>query len=311
MTAASACPVCGHNQSSVAHPDPRDYEYGVRAESQFQYLRCESCASEFLYPRPAATALTAFYPREYHAYNEDDHGAVAALLVAARERVRGRRYRGLLERGHGRLFDVGTGDCRHFASLERYCRLECAGVEINPELAARARARGYAVATGTLEEFDTSSCAGTFDLVSMNHVLEHVVEPRLVLAKALELLKPGGHLLGQLPAVDSWERRLFGRVWGGYHFPRHLQAFSRQALRAALERSGFQQVAVTSAPHLQTAISVQNWLVDRGWVTRMRYGKCRLYSGLLLAVSPFELAAYLAGRSGIVNFSALKPARSR
>ncbi len=113
-------------------------------------------------------------------------------------------------------------------------------------------------------------------------------------------------MLRQLPRADSWERALFGREWAGYHYPRHLQAFTRDALAAALQRAGFERVSVSSAPHLQTALSAQNIIVSRGYSGPLRYGKVWFY-GLLLGVAPFEAVAYTFGRSGIMNFQARKP----
>jgi SAM-dependent methyltransferase len=70
-----------------------------------------------------------------------------------------------------------------------------------------------------LETMPLDGHESRYDIVSMNHVLEHVIDPGLVLERALRLLRPGGWLVGQLPARTSWEARLFGRYWGGYHFP--------------------------------------------------------------------------------------------
>jgi SAM-dependent methyltransferase len=246
-----------------------------------------------------------YYPDHYHAYNED-HGAVAGALVKMRSRKRAQLYGKLFGGRRGRLFDVGAGDCRHFDSLKTYCDIECAGVEINPAVAAQARARGYDVASGTLEEFDMSGHTGRYDIVSMYHVIEHVIDPALVMRKAFDLLRPGGYILGQTPAVDSWERAMFGVAWGGYHFPRHTQVFSRAGLALALQQAGFDDVRVTSAPHLQTAISVQNFLISRGWRPAMTHGKSPIYSLFLVGVMPFELLAFLSGRSGIIDFSARK-----
>jgi SAM-dependent methyltransferase len=94
---------------------------------------------------------------------------------------------------------VGAGDCRHFDVLRRYCDLECAGVEIQPAIAARGRARGYAIEDGMLETMPLDGHESRYDIVSMNHVLEHVIHPGLVLERALRLLRPGGWLVGQLP----------------------------------------------------------------------------------------------------------------
>jgi SAM-dependent methyltransferase len=299
----SDCPICRSPDTSRLRSDIVDFEYFVVPPRPFLMQRCRQCGSQFLNPRPTEAELPPFYPSDYHAYNEN-HGTVARLLVGARARARARMYGGLVPGGHGSIFDVGTGDCRHFDELRKYIDLECAGVEIQPEIAAKGRARGYDVLEGTLEEADLTGYLGRFDVVSMNHVLEHVVSPRTMLERARALLRPGGHLIGQLPTVSSWECRLFGRTWGGYHYPRHLQIPSRQGLAGLLEEVGFGQVTIRSAPHIQTTISLQNTLVSRGWRPKMQYGKTPAYSALLVASLPFESVAWAFDRGGIIDFRA-------
>jgi SAM-dependent methyltransferase len=300
----STCPVCAASGGRVEVEDPVDYEYGVEVDARIE--RCDHCGSLHLEPRPAASQLASWYPDDYHAYH-DDHGVLARTLVRLRSRRRARTYARLASTRPIRLFDVGTGDCRHFDALRAELDVECAGVELQVALAEAARRRGYDVFAGTLEELDVGDRASSFDIVSMYHLLEHVIDPQVVLDKAFELLRPGGHLLAQLPCADSWERRLFGRWWGGHHFPRHLQSFSRDGLELCLRRAGFEDVRVRTAPHLQTGLSVQNVLVGHGWRPRMRHGKTPVYGALLLAVAPFELAAFVADRGGIVDVSARKP----
>ena len=304
-TEEPVCPVCESRDTCVSQPELVDHEYGVTPKRTFHYRLCQACRSQFLHPRPNDAEVESFYPLDYHAYS-DDHGWVAGPLVAWRARSRGRFYSGLVDGGRGSLFDVGAGDCRHFEELREYCDFDVTGVEIKPEIAARARELGYDVETGTLERMDIASHLGRHDVVSMNHVIEHVVEPRESAARTFALLKPGGLLIGQLPSVDCFELRVFGRYWGGYHFPRHLTGFSRAGLRRLLEEQGFVDVKVRSAPHLQTAISIENWLSARLPLPHAM-GRTPLYSALLLLVLPFEALACLAGRSGIIDFEARKP----
>ncbi len=302
----AACVVCGGAGPFEIVEGVRDFEYGVIPERRMQEHRCAACGSDFLYPRPTDAELEAYYPADYHAFH-DDHGWLARFLVGLRGRFRARAYSRMLDGRSGALFDVGVGDCRHFDALHRHANIECSGVEIVPDVAARARARGYDVVTGTLETMDIDRHIGRYDIVSMNHVLEHVVSPHIMLGRAFALLKPGGRVIGQLPSASCWERDLFGKVWAGYHFPRHLQAFSQSGLRDLLRRSGFADIAVRTAPHLQSALSVQNALIAAGWRPRMRFGKTPIYSLLLMTVMPFELAAYLSDKGGIMNFSARVP----
>jgi SAM-dependent methyltransferase len=299
------CVICGSLRTSLYRTDVADLEYFVVPPRAFVLQKCAECESEFLTPRPLESELPPFYPSDYHAYNEN-HSGVARLLVRFRARSRARSYGRLIQRPHGRIFDVGTGDCRHFDELRQFLDVECAGVEIQPEVAAKGRARGYDVIEGTLEAADLSGHVGGYDIVSMNHVLEHVVYPHAMLERAYELLRPGGYVIGQLPTVSSWENKLFGHNWGGYHYPRHLQIPSKSGLRRLLEDVGFSSVSIRSAPHIQTTISLQNTLVRHGWHPRMRNGKTPAYGALLVAALPYESVAWVCDEGGIVNFMAQK-----
>ena len=300
------CPICGSDKTWLYRNDVVDLEYFVEPPRPFAVEKCAHCSSEFLSPRPTEAELPPFYPDDYHAYNEN-HGAVARLLVQARARSRARFYAKLIPHRPGRLFDVGTGDCRHFDELRHYLDLECAGIEIQPEIAAKGRARGYDVLEGTLETANLTGHVGRYDVVSMNHVLEHVVAPRTMLERSFDLLRPGGHVIGQLPTVTSWENKIFGHNWGGYHYPRHLQIPSRSGLAGLLEDIGLQDVTIRSAPHIQTTISLQNTLVRRGWHPAMHNGKTPIYSGLLLAALPYESVAWAFDEGGIIDFRDQKP----
>jgi SAM-dependent methyltransferase len=303
---AVPCPICGSEDTWLYRTDVADLEYFVIPPRDFAMHKCGGCGSEFLNPRPLESELPPFYPSDYHAYNEN-HGGVARLLVEFRARSRARFYGRLIRNRPGRIFDVGTGDCRHFDELRRFLDLECAGIEIQPDIAAKGRARGYDVLEGTLETANLADHVGKYDIVSMNHVLEHVVYPHTMLERARDLLHAGGHVIGQLPTVSSWEHRLFGHNWGGYHFPRHLQIPSKDGLSGLLEGVGFSSVKIRSAPHIQTTISLQNTLVRRGWRPHMKNGKTPVYGVLLVAALPYETIAWLFDEGGIIDFQAQKP----
>lgn len=301
----ATCPVCGSSQTIDWRSDLRDFEYAVKPAVNYHLRRCGQCESGFLSPRPEGDVLPSFYPDDYHAYH-DDHGAVATFLVDLRARGRARYYSKLAP-GAAKLFDVGVGDCRHFDALRAHSSLTFAGVDLKREMVDKAKARGYDVELGMLETMDITRHAGQCDIVSMNHVVEHVLEPKVLLSRAHALLKPGGYVVGQLPTISCWESKIFGRYWGGHHYPRHLQAISRRGLAGALTEAGFKDVRVISVPHVQTALSVQNWLMGHGWSPRMKHGKSPIYSLFLLGVLPFEALAFAAGQGGIMNFEARRP----
>jgi hypothetical protein len=108
--------------------------------------------------------------------------------------------------------------------------------------------------------------------------------------------------------MDSFERRIFGRYWAGYHYPRHLQMFTRWGLHSLLHQTGFSGVAVKGALHLQATISLQNFLVAKlGYQAKITYGKTPLYPLLMIAVAPYCIFEHLCGQGGMMDFKAQKP----
>ena len=287
-------------------PTSCDLEYFVVPPRRFEMRKCGGCGSEFLDPRPLESELPPFYPSDYHAYNEN-HDGVARLLVQFRARSRARSYGRLIQNRPGRIFDVGTGDCRHFDELRQRLDLECAGVEIQPDIAAKGQARGYDVLEGTLETVDLTGHVGRYDIVSMNHVLEHVVYPHTMLEHAPRSVasrwtchRPIAHRL----VVGE---QVVRAQLGGLPLPATpADPIQGRAIRSPQD-VGFSSVKIRSAPHIQTTISLQNSLVRWGWRPHMQNGKTPVYGLLLITALPFETVAWLCDEGGIIDFQAQKP----
>jgi len=83
---------------------------------------------------------------------------------------------------------------------------------------------------------DTLPDEPTFDVVVMNHVLEHVSDPVGLLQEVRRRMNRGSVLHVVVPNVDSWESCLRG--WTGFE-PYHLVYFRPTTLKNAAERAGF------------------------------------------------------------------------
>jgi 2-polyprenyl-3-methyl-5-hydroxy-6-metoxy-1,4-benzoquinol methylase len=121
-----------------------------------------------------------------------------------------------------------------------------AGTEISPYAARRAGERLAApVHCGELAELALEP--GGFDLVTFWHVLEHLLSPAGALARARELLRPGGLLAVAVPNRRNTLFRAAYRVVRGRRLllyrpddrEQHLHHWDPPALRAAMEAAGF------------------------------------------------------------------------
>jgi SAM-dependent methyltransferase len=100
---------------------------------------------------------------------------------------------------------------------------------------ARAKNPGGAerISTGFIEDqqFD-----GAFDAIVVWDVVEHLWDPRNVLARLVEHLRPGGTLILSTPDIGAPIARLMGSRWAFMTPPEHLGFFNRETLRFFLEQ---------------------------------------------------------------------------
>jgi SAM-dependent methyltransferase len=82
--------------------------------------------------------------------------------------------------------------------------------------------------------FSVTLGESTFDVVVMNHVLEHVFSPTDLLASAYRVLRNGGFLVVEVPF--ELFTPLVARHLGDW---RHVGYFCRRTMRQFLEKSGF------------------------------------------------------------------------
>jgi len=89
----------------------------------------------------------------------------------------------------------------------------------------------------------------TFDVITLNHVLEHVSNPTEVLSICHRLCRSGGRIGIAVPNWRSLGHGVFGRHWYGLDAPRHTAVWERATLVQHLERASFrvQRARTTSA----------------------------------------------------------------
>jgi SAM-dependent methyltransferase len=230
MVAADRCPVCGGER----------FRTGLE-EAPYRVLRCLECGTGVVSPR--AADLEAIYAAGSYWRSEapktlgyGDYRAAEELYV----RTFRRRLSFALRAGpgSGRALDVGCAAGFCMQALREF-GFEVHGVEVSATIARHAIERlGFdTVHIGTLEEAPFEE--RTFDLVTMWDVIEHVADPRTLLTRARELLKPDGLLVLETQNIDSAFARTLGRRWHHYKHAEHIYHFTPVSLRRLLDSAGF------------------------------------------------------------------------
>ncbi len=146
-----------------------------------------------------------------------------------------------------RLLEVGCGGGH---VLRMFAELDLTGVDVSGEMIRKAHRnlKGYGVELlkGELQALDLP--AGGYDKIICTEVLEHVIDPTMILQHIQRLLKPDGRVVITFPndhLINGVKRTLrrtgltwlppFRKIsWGGDRY--HLHVWRIQEMRALLSR---------------------------------------------------------------------------
>lgn len=264
----TSCNTCGSTHHTVIATSP-DFEYET-CSNEFSFAECGDCGTVYLVDRPKEATLGVIYPDSYIPYSFNEHlGPVIAFarnLVQKKKVVPVKQYAA----ANAVVVDVGCGSGEFLRILrdngDKSWRL--IGVDISEramEVLERLQIEGV---RGRFEELDWNLPAP--DVIVMNQVIEHLDDPRAVVARSYALLRPGGVLMMETPSVDAWDAKAFkGRHWGGWHTPRHWVLYTPNTLRRLAHEAGFETVEVTHllSPNFWLQ-SVHHKLSEGGAVSR-------------------------------------------
>lgn len=267
------CPVCGSEVRSRLHEGLTDRVFFC-APGRWTLYQCEKCHSAYLDPRPTPETYHIAYQRyythtapkrlataelkpvrrfiralvnDYRNYRYGGHllpvspfgrFAILALPNLRREIDRGLRHLPFVWPG-ARLLDVGFGSGL-FLEMVRDLGWTVVGVDPDPIAVETAQLRGLDVQQGGIEAL--ADQVASFDVITLNHVIEHLHEPRKTIELAFTLLKPGGMLFLETPNIESAGHLEFGKDCLSLDPPRHLMLFTWASLESLLREAGFDRI---------------------------------------------------------------------
>lgn len=255
--AERACPACGgrlHEHFADERIDQgkvSDFTYSSRKQPEFMCLRlvrCSHCDLVYAPTPPATDFLSA-------AYSEAAYDSVAEAQAAAKSYAKALAPYLTSLAGRNAAVDVGAGSgpllpwlCETgftpVVGIEpSHAAIEAASPEVRPML------REGMFSPSLLTDVSPS-------LLCSFMTLEHLADPGEFVAKAYDLLEPGGMLA---VVVHNWRAPLNRLL--GLRSPiidvEHLQLFSPQSLRLLLARVGFVSIDIRS---ISNAYPLRYWL---------------------------------------------------
>lgn len=228
MYSLDSCPIC-HSQNFSKFGEAKDYTV---SHETFTLKKCTSCDFLITSPRPTDQVLPRYYMSESYV----SHTAKAVTLFdKIYEQVRARALRWKLtlvkkfsSTPQPSLLDYGCGTGYFLASMKQN-GFKIAGVE--PSSIARSNAEKI-----TNEKINETieSVEGTFDIITLWHVLEHVNDLNSAMQKLKARLSTNGTIFIAVPNYKSNDAKTYGMKWAGYDVPRHLWHFEQKTMMQLL-----------------------------------------------------------------------------
>lgn len=249
MLATAACPICSHPFSSGTLR-VREMMFGTR--KPFDYNQCSGCGTLKIAKIPEA--LGDFYPTTYYAHNPAavEQPSFRKELMAIRDRfcLTGKGFLGWffnlfdpeptlqLVANEGRIsvetriLDVG---CGAGGLLHRFKKAGFKKVMgIDPFLASDVTYKnGLEVKKQSLDDV-----SGTWDVITLHHVFEHLPDPEHALKRIEQLLEKNGVCIIRIPVADSVAFETYRENWVQLDAPRHLYLHTRKSMELLSQKAG-------------------------------------------------------------------------
>lgn len=245
MISHSICPLCSSDRIAFYLKCTDN----LVSRAEFDVWTCSSCRFVFTREHPDEQSINRYYESDdYISHHDNAEGFLNRVYLTARN-IMLRRKRKIVENAcgqrKGKILDIGCGT-GYFAATMKKGGWEVTGIE--PDIKARDFASGQfgldVKSPGLISELPS----GSFDCITMWHVLEHLHDPSGYAAEIKRLLKPGGLCLSALPNCSSFDAKHYRESWAAYDVPRHLWHFIPETFRIFAEKNGFRITGIRSLP---------------------------------------------------------------
>lgn len=207
----------------------------------YDVVQCVVCGAAFADSLASPLDYEAYYR---HCSKYDSIESVSNISVIDRRRAEfGVAFVGQHVNTAGRVLDLGCGSGVLLAEFVRAGWSDAKGLDPAPNAPSSAqRLFGLdGVRHGTITAVGEHFALRDFDVICMTAVLEHLMDPVVVLRMIAEGMRPEASLLVEVPALESFARTPL-EPHGEFSIE-HINFFSRHALIDTAARSGLRPVA--------------------------------------------------------------------
>lgn len=249
------CPVCEGNQFQERYT-VKDY---FLSQKEFSIAACTNCGMLITLDAPRGDEMTGYYKSEdYISHSDTREGLINRIYHLVRQIMLDKKL-SIIKKASGKtkgnILDIGTGT-GYFLNFMKEKGWKVTGTEKSEG------ARNFALKRWNLDilpdEELFSFRHGSFDVITLWHVLEHLPDLHSHFRIFSSLLSEDGSLLVALPNAESYDAKHYGKYWAALDVPRHLWHFSPRQIREFGHKEGFTLENVHRMPFDAFYISIMS-----------------------------------------------------
>lgn len=206
-------------------------DYSVTGDC-FDLVNCSECTFTRIRNLPENNDMGKYYASAgYISHSDTKKGITNILYHYVRRFMLAKKARLVIKESHrktGKILDIGAGT-GYFANTMTKRGWKVDAIEKN------AGARERAQKTFGIEIQDEGAIdnllSGTYDVITLWHVMEHLEDLNGTWEKLYDLLTERGILIVAAPNCRSYDAGKYGKYWAAYDVPRHLWHFTPVTMR--------------------------------------------------------------------------------
>lgn len=290
------CIICNSTEQGQVFQNVKDLEY--KTYQPVNYISCKNCGLIFQHPAPQNHLLPTFYPREYRNYLPSKNGFFSTLKSLQFHSLARKISRYINK--NSKILEIGCGSAQLLLAFKQLGYEKLYGSDFTNKAFPDVKEKGIKLKASNIEySFPFNETNETFDVIIMNNVFEHFLNPVQVIQNCKNNLSNNGKIILITPNTKALEFALFKSYWAGFHAPRHTFLFNDKNIKLLSKNLRFSSVKVEpiSDPG-QWSISIQNILQDKNLTkTKLKNGIAWYLTSLSLFFSPITICQNLIGRS--------------
>lgn len=299
------CPVCDN-------PKFRTLYSGQILFSDINLIQCEKCRLTCTHPLPTDEIFQLYGIDFYYGKEKSKFSFFLQEVRNKLMKLRAGHFMALIPDSitTPNVLDIGCAEGRLLKAFHDYgCR--CWGIEHAAYPLQRfLKEDSIKYQQGDLQTLDLKE--GSFDLVVLWHVLEHMDEPGAVLKRIYRLLSPEGILVLAVPNFSSLEAKRFKDSWFHLDIPWHKYHFSDTTMECLIRKSDLRVIKLNTFCFEQGPYGLfQSILNKMGWAKNEFYEALKgnrnnrralqlivqLFMAIILSI-PCLIAGYLESLEG-------------